>query len=593
MTRVLTINLDNHSFAWARREDLKYLLGGVGVATELLNQHFAEQPIILAIGPFAGLYPAATKAVAMFISPLTKELGESYAGLGLAMAMRLADVEAVVLRGQAQQPLWLSINSQSVDFLGASEMWGMTCQETGRQLDLLQEGLTPMGGVGYSRLCIGPAGEKGVAFAAVTVDGYRHFGRLGLGAVLGKKQVKAVVIQEADTSQGSSPVRLNRYMAQPAYKKVYGQIFAQIVQSGAMEKYHDLGTAANILPLNQLGALPTRNLQQNCFEQVENISGEAFAQHTLVRKLACRGCPVGCIHLGLYRQAYNQRHDYQTVLLSYDYELIYALGTLLGLGNQQEIYWLISIVEELGLDAISTGVALAWTTEAVEQRLISTEHTLTRVEFGQVEGYSQLIMNLVQQPNDFFQTLAQGTWAAAEKYGGEGYALVLGKLEVAGYHTGYGSLFGQLIGARHSHLDNAGYSFDQEGQVKEPQQLVEAMIEEERLRCVLNSLSICLFARKIYTLPLLVEALDALGYQVTEEGLGKLGEHILTAKWELKHKLGYPQKELSIPRRFLETPSFRGKLEEEKLVNMLKHFTQQVSVPIEIPTLPCYHNTKP
>lgn len=295
-----------------------------------------------------------------------------------------------------------------------------------------------------------------------------------------------------------------------------------------------------------------------------------------MRKPACRGCPVGCIHLGLHRRAYTDRHDYQSGLISYDYELIYALGTLLGIGDQEGIYRLLEVVEELGLDAISSGVALAWATEALERGIITPGDTLSQLEFGQVAGYLQLLTNLVRQANEFFQTLAQGTWAAAGKYGGEDFALVLERQEAAGYHTGYGSLFGQLIGARHSHLDNAGYSFDQEKEEKTPEELAEAILEEERVRCVLNSLSICLFARKLYTPPLLVEALDSIGYGVTEDGLRELGAQILAAKWAVKQRLGYTTGKQPIPSRFLEVPSFRGNLQEVQVTRMLKHFIHQV-----------------
>ena len=113
------------------------------------------------------------------------------------------------------------------------------------------------------------------------------------------------------------------------------------------------------------------------------------------------------------------------------------------------------------MDAISAGVLLGWLTEAQEKGVISKEQLGAEVAFDHVDGYLKVLENLVRQPNDLYRLLARGTYQAAQSLGGREYALTLGKNEMAGYHTGYANILGLSFWARHSHLDNAGYSIDQ------------------------------------------------------------------------------------------------------------------------------------
>ena len=173
---------------------------------------------------------------------------------------------------------------------------------------------------------IGRAGEQQVSYACVTTETYRHFGRLGLGAVFGSKKLKAVVI----SGKRSLPV------ATCSVPQGLRRVHQAAVDSPVMKKYHDLGTPENIAPLNALGGLPTRNLQQARFEAAEAISGEALAEHYLGRRLACSHCPVACIHIAALREPHPEEpYFYKTSMIGYDYEPIYALGSMLGIGDRR------------------------------------------------------------------------------------------------------------------------------------------------------------------------------------------------------------------------------------------------------------------
>lgn len=564
--RVLDINLTEQKVETIRREDLAPFIGGIGIAAKLFAENVQQdkdplhpdQPIILANGPLSTIFPVVTKVAAVFRSPLTGEWGESYAGMRLALAMRMSGFQAIIIRGKAKGPTYLTISHQGVKFKNAAALWGLTVSETGSILRKLETGRGHR-----SCIRIGPAGEKGVLFANVNVDTYRHFGRLGLGALFGAKNLKALVVY------GEREESIEDFAS---YNKIYKKIYNQTVTTDIMEKYHGLGTAINVNGLNNLNGLPTKNLQQSSFEHAEAISGENFAKHSLVRKMACAGCPVGCIHIGLHRREFGPGHDYESKNLSYDHELIFALGSFLGMSSQEKIYKLIDIVEELGMDAITTGVLLGWITEACEKGILDIDQLGAQPKFDNTQGYLSIIKKIVQQPNDLYKTLALGTYVSARKYGGEEYALTLAKNEIAGYHTGYANILGQSLGARHSHLDNAGYSIDQKLKNKPLAEKMEGLIKEEKWRNVLNCLTICLFAREIYQMDTVIAALNSIGISTTAEELEKLGNDIYQIKNSTRQKLGYNIENLEFPDRFFTTPSLSGLLNKEELLAMLEEY---------------------
>lgn len=571
--RVLKIDLTNRSFEVADRPDLVSYLGGVGIAAKLLDEevHYdldgldPQQPIIFAIGPLSTVFPVVTKTCCMFRSPLTGELGESYAGGRLAMAMLYAGYDALVITGRADRPVYLSITSRAVKIKKADPLWGTTTEEAGRYL---RENETGRGFRSIVR--IGQGGEAGIRFANLNVDTYRHFGRLGPGAVFGSKNLKGMVVS-GDKHYSIPPESYKEY------RKAYGDIYKRVTETEVMEKYHDLGTPVNVLKLNAMNALPTKNLQSGHYDNADAFSGEAFAEESLIRKVACIGCPIGCIHVGQVRRLFGSKsHEYETISLAYDHELIFALGTFLGTNNKVDFYSLLDKVEGYGIDVMTTGVLLGWMTEAYQNGLISEEELGTRLEFGFVEGYLKAIEGLVKGGNEFYRTASQGVEAASAKYGGQDYAMALGKTEMTGYHTGYGAALGQAVGARHSHLDNGGYSYDQSRDPKEIEQFVKTIFDEEVARCALNCLVICLFARNVYDLPTVVTALNSIGLTWTQEELQQLACNIMKLKMDIKRKMGFDFKELRFPKRFFETESLHGILDQTVMEKMLELYIQQV-----------------
>jgi aldehyde:ferredoxin oxidoreductase len=501
----------------------------------------------------------------MFKSPLTGNLGESYAGGRLALAMKLADYGAIVIRGKATSPSYISIHDENVAIRDAGVLWGLrSTYSVGRVLREVEPGAGRR-----SIIRIGPAGENLVRYANVNVDVYRHFGRLGLGAVFGSKKLKALVIS------GSKSFKITDYKD---YTKMYDLIHNEATKTDMMKKYHELGTSENILPLNELRALPTRNLKQRIFEHAENISGECLAEKYLFRKMACSICPVGCIHIATLRIAFAPGYEYESLSVPYDFEPLYSLGSMLGVSSADGVLMLIERVDRYGLDAISTGVILAWATEALEKGLIYEKDTLgVALRWGNIENYLKAIEYIVSMPNDFYKSLAQGVEVAAQKYGGLEFALALGKNEIAGYHCGPATVLGQIIGARHSHLDNAGYSLDQKslGNPLSIEQTVNALVSEEQSRCMLNSLVICLFARRVYDEKIVSDALKSIGIIKEIQELKELGQAIYNEKFKFKFREGFSFNNIRLPKRFFETPTPHGLISEQQIMEMLKIYVEK------------------
>ena len=570
--RVLYIDLTKKIY-WVedRRELFENYLGGAGVAINLLKEECPrgadplrpENPIVFAVGPFTGLYPIASKTVAMFKSPLTGNLGESHAGGRSAIAIRMAGYGAIVIKGASKHPIYVAVHGDKVFFRDARALWGIKSSITVARIIREKEP-----GAGQRAIMrIGRAGENLVKYACVVTETYRHFGRLGLGAVFGSKKLKAFVV----SGKRSLPVLDKR-----RYREIYKELFDTMVKSPLMKKYHDLGTAANVIPLNKIGALPTKNLKESKFENADKISGEYLAEKYLGRRLACAHCPVACIHLAALREPYEtEPYFYKTTFISYDYELIYSLGSMLGIRNAEDMLKVLDEVEVLGLDGISSGVVLAWATEAYEKGIINENDTLgLRFKWGDYETYIKALRYIVEQPNEFYKALANGVDYAASKYGGEEFALAFGKNEMPGYHTGYLGHFGFLVGSRHSHLDMGGYSIDQKALGKEYNldELVVKALREEEWRQILSSLVVCFFARGIYKPEIVAKALEPLGWNLTPEDLGKLGAKIHRLKYEFKFREGFDLDSLRLPHRIFETSTPHGYLDEYKFKEMIEKF---------------------
>lgn len=553
-SRVLHVNLNSGKSTVIEFDDRARHLGGSGLAAALYEAYGTpsapcddpEEPLIFAIGPLTGLFPVMTKTVCGFRSPHTGQWAESHAGGRLGLSLRFSGYDALMITGRAPTLSALVVGSREIEIRDVHYLRGRGVFGVGRELRRFGRGAS-----GHrSTLRIGPAGENGVTYACINVDSFRHFGRLGSGAVMGGKNLKGIVIQ------GDGSYALPGDLK--TLSKLYKDIFTEVTATKMMKKYHDLGTPENLEPLNAMRALPWRNLQATSDPAISTVTGEYLAENFLLRKSACAGCPVGCIHIANLRQQFGDDHEYLYKQVSYDYELIYAEGTMLGLSDPQEILPILDETESCGLDSMTTGVALAWATEALEKGLITEAETLTPLRFGEKAGYMEAIRHVTNGSNEFWRTMARGAMAAARKYGGEDFVCVLGGQEMAGYATGEAYYVSHALGFRHSHLDSGGYSFDQSDKDKNPAKTVDFLVRDEHGRVLLNCMVGCMFARKVYSVPRMQEALRAAGYAVAADNLEAAGRDMQHLRWKLKFATGFVPEAQPIPKRFLEVVNWKG-----------------------------------
>ena len=224
--------------------------GGSGLAALLFDRigfsdrswEDPEQPLIFTIGPLTGYFPLMSKVVCAFKSPYHDQYAESHGGGRAALSLRFADLDALVLAGKARRPSCLVVGSRTLELKDVHYLWGKSVQRTGRMLRRMA------GGSGHrSILRIGPAGENRSAMACINVDTYRHFGRLGGGAVMGDKNLKAIVI----VGDGSFDLPDGK-----AYTPLFQNIYRQLTETSMMDKYHNLGTPVNVAVLNGIGPCP-------------------------------------------------------------------------------------------------------------------------------------------------------------------------------------------------------------------------------------------------------------------------------------------------------------------------------------------------
>ena len=567
--RVLEMDLGTGRGKVAMHDGRKEYAGGSGLAALLFEKycradlpwHAPEQPLIFAIGPLTGYFPLMSKTVCAFKSPYHDQYAESHAGGRSALALRFADLDALVISGRATRPSCLRVGSHHLELIDVHYLWGKPVDSTGKHLRRM------FPGSGHrSILRIGPAGENGSAMAGINVDTYRHFGRLGGGAVMGAKNLKGIVIE------GDGAFELPETKT---YAGLFEDVYKKVTQTDMMHKYHNLGTAANLAVLNRLHALPWRNLKQTSDTAITGVAGEKFADDTLLRNAACAGCPVGCIHVGFVREKFTDENQYFYRQITYDYEPIFAVGTMLGIVDCFAILSIMDAVEKMGLDVMSVGVALAWATEALERAIVSEDETIVPLQFGNAKNYEKAVLHMARGTNEFYRLLNQGTLKAAVHFGGESFACVLGQ-EMAGYATGEVFYTSQALGLRHSHLDTGGYDYDQKHDEQDVDKAIAFLVEDERDRILLTSMVACLFARKVYTADLLADCLETIGYQNLAADMPAAAKAAQQLRWRNRLATGFAPENVTIPQRYSEITTWKGRTDEEYLEGLQRAYAEKI-----------------
>jgi len=523
---------------------LRQFIGGSGLGAWLLLHEGqaagdpldSAAPLVFAFSPLVGS-PLTTSAKFAVVSksPLTNRINDSLAGSGFAIAGKHSGGDALVIVGRAPELSVLVIDNGRVRLERGADLRGGTCGAT-------EATLRARLGPEYRIASIGPAGEALVRYATISHDG-RHAGRGGSGAVLGSKNIKAIAVRGSQRCEWAHPRELTA-LSRDLSKRSFGP---------ATEKYRELGTATNMLTFNRFGTLPTRNFQSGTFEQAVNLSPEELSVTREKTRAGCVACTIGCEHIYQVGGANGQG-------VRVEYESLFALGSLCGVGDADVVLRACGRCDELGIDTISTGGTIAFAMECVERGWLD-EPWLT---FGSGEALLKAI-DLIGHRAGLGELLAEGSRRAAQAIGQESLAFApqVKGLEIPGYEPRalQTMALGFAVGARGADHNRSGaYEVDFSDKVDRRHATLDSVrhaIETEDKAALMDSLILCKFLRGVFV-DFHAESAEMLrfvtGWDVTADELRETARRIVTAKRQFNLLAGWTPAEDTLPERFLSTP---------------------------------------
>src|SRR5687767_476447 len=520
---------------------LRQYIGGSGLGVRLLLDAGAagidplapDAPLVLAFSPLVGS-PLTTSAKFAVVSksPLTGRINDSLASSGFAVAGKRCGGDAIVIVGRAPELSVLIIDEGKVRLEPAGEHRGATCRAT-------EAALKARLGADYRVASIGPAGEHLVRYATISHDG-RHAGRGGSGAVLGAKNIKAIAVRGTQRVEWAHPLELTA-MSRDLSKRSFGP---------ATAKYRELGTATNMLTFNRFGALPTRNFQSGTFDEAANLSPEEMSTTRSKTRDSCVTCTIGCEHI----------YSIGNGRVRVEYESLFALGSLCGVGDADAVLRASQRCDEPGLDTISTGGTIAFAMECVERGWLD-EPWLT---FGSGDALLRAI-ELIGSRQGLGRLLADGSRAAATTIGQNSISIApqVKGLEMPGYEPRalQTMALGLAVGARGADHNRSGaYEVDFSDKVDRRRVTLDAVrhaIDTEDRAALMDSLIICKFLRGVFedfhseTAAMLR---SVTGWDVSAGELRETAARIVSAKREFNLRAGWTPAEDTLPERFLDSP---------------------------------------
>jgi aldehyde:ferredoxin oxidoreductase len=539
--KALLVDLSTGSGTAAAIEEpvLRSYIGGAGLGAWLMHKYCParvepldpEAPLIFVFSPLVGT-PLTTSAKFAVVakSPLTGRLTDALASSHFAIAGKLTGHDAIVLRGACDEPSVLVIDRGDVRIEPAHDLWGLPAAEA-------EARLREQKGPAYRVAAIGPAGERGVRYATISHDG-RHAGRGGLGAVMGSKWCKAILVR-AGTKVASADPPAVLAAAKDLRTRSFGQ---------ATAKYRELGTMANLLAFNAISTLPTRNFTAVTFEGASNLGAEEIADLKHLARNSCASCSIGCEHI------YKGAGDKQVRM---EYENVFALGPLCGVGDADAVIAASSRCDELGLDTISTGGTIAWAMECVEKGLIDAPW----LRFGDANALLRAIEEIGAREG-LGDLLAEGSRSAARTVGNNShkFAAHVKGLELPGYEprTLQAMALGLAVNARGADHNRSGaYEADLSGahdRLNGGEPHVAGAIETENRAAVMDSLILCKFLRGVFAdpFPEWAKLLGSVtGWDVDADELATTARRIVLAKRLFNLREGWTREEDWLPDRFL------------------------------------------
>ncbi len=545
---ILDINLSEGSIETVPldKEMARLYLGGRGLGARLLwdlvgpdvEPLSADNVLIFTTGPItASASQTSNRFNVSTKSPLTNTILHSNSGGWWGMQFKRAGYDALIVRGKAESPVLIEILPDGVQIKDAAHLWGKSVFETTAAL-------------GQSRnkrnvMCIGPAGENLVRIAAIMNDKERALARGGGGAVMGSKNLKAVVVEGTERNRPADQDQF-KFLTYESGKLLK----ASPLTSQALPEF---GTAVVMNVVNEIGSLPTRNFQQSQFEGADKISGEAITDEILVQNQACWACPITCTRIS--KTASGKEGE------GPEFESAWAFGAQCGIDDLDAITEANFLCNDLGLDTISMGNTIGCAMELSERGIIEND-----LGFGQAERLLSLIHDTAYREG-IGDDLAEGSYRMAEKYGAPELSMSVKKLEMPAYDPrgmqGQGLVYatgnrgachetGNMLGPEVLALPRLLDRFATQGKAG-------IVSVHQDAAAVIDSLVYCKFANMAVAVEFFARTLSAVtGELFTEEDLMVIGERIWTLERLYNLREGFTSEDDTLPDRLLNEPVQEG-----------------------------------
>ncbi len=482
--RILEVNLTNRDFSEYQVDpkDLKLYLGGKGLALKLLYDRMIprvdplgeKNMIALMTGVFMGTgAPCSGRFAAVTKSPLTGIMTSCSCGGPFGMALKTSGWDGMIIRGKSDKPVYLYIDSKGVEFRDAKKLWGLDTHK-------VQEAIAAEGA---GIMAIGPAGENQVRFANVA-SGHRFLGRGGMGAVMGSKNLKAIVAKGGEFK--IVPVKKKKFDKTKA--KATKFINNNDISAGS---YRNFGTNANVNLNNAGGILPVRNFTGGTHGEAHKISGETMAEKFKTSYSTCKPCTILCGHKGNIGGKMRQVPEYETIGL---------MGSNLEIFDPVKIADWNDICSLMGMDTITAGGTLAWAMEATEKGLFKSN-----LKFGSPDGVSEALIDMAYMKGTG-KDLAMGSRYCSQKFGGEDFAIHVKGLEMAAYDPrgSFGQGLSYAVANRGAcHLASTSFALEVYMNLINPyayNSKASLIKYQEDIMSAINSLQTCVFTAFPYEL---------------------------------------------------------------------------------------------
>jgi len=389
---------------------IRYLYDEVDPKVDPLSP---ENKLIFATGPMTATpAPTGNRYMVVTKSPLTGALAHSNSGGDFPTWMKRTGFDIFIFEGVAAQPVYVWVNEEQAEIRSAEHIWGKDVHQT---TDLLLEETNPNAKVA----CIGPGGENLVLMAAIMNDKHRAAARSGVGAVMGSKNLKGVVVMGNKTPAFFDEEGLRRLSIE-----LSKEVGADVKKGSSLRTY---GTAYVPQVTNALGILPTRNFQTGVFEGVNKIDGVALREKYLISHKPCYRCPIACGRLTEVNEG-----KYVGKGEGPEYETIASLGSACGIDNLAALTVANYRCNELGLDTISTGLTISAAMELYERGIIDDQVTGQQLRFGDGDAVIDMVEKIAYRQG-FGNQLAEGSYRLAHYYEHPEVSVTARKQELPGY----------------------------------------------------------------------------------------------------------------------------------------------------------------